>query len=150
MRRLVVAIVLLAGCASTSDYVPGPPTTVREPSFSGQVRPRQPAYSRDVATSGLAETPPQNRATPAAPIVPDNRPAAPISGGFMEWLRSGRGWTWGAARRGPVRDEGLDRLMVDTLISGQPGYTSDPASRSAPLAVEPWLYPPASPTNERP
>jgi hypothetical protein len=141
MRRLIGAVVLLAGCASTNEYVPGPPTTVREPIFSGQVQPREPAYSRSDVTAAQAATaapaypPPRDPSEP----LPEPRPAG--IGRISEWLCSGRGWAWGAARRGPVRDEALDRMMADTLTSGRPGYSRDPAAEPAPIVPESWIYP---------
>jgi hypothetical protein len=55
------------------------------------------------------------------------------------WFQGGRGWTWGAASHGPVRDVGLDRLMADTLASSQPIYSRDPAP-SGPAAKDAWQY----------
>ena len=139
MRRLVGAVVLLAGCASTNEYVPGPPTTVREPIFSGEVRPREP-----VRQSSAVATPRAGHLTypPASdPFVPPPEPQGSMTSHFSEWLHSGRGWVWGAARRGPIRDEGLDRSMVDTLTSGRPGYSRDAGTSSAPLVPESWIYP---------
>lgn len=145
MRRLIGAVVLLAGCASTNEYVPGPPTTVREPTFSGQVRPREPSFNGSALSAPRSATARPTYAPAADPLLPPPEPQRPLTGRFSEWLYSGRGWVWGAARRGPIRDEGLDRLMVDTLTSGRPGYSRDSAATSAPPVPEPWVYPsPAS------
>ena len=139
MRRLIGVFVLLAGCASANDYVPGPPTTVREPIFSGEVRPREPVRQSSVdATprSGELTYPPASE-----PRLPPPEPRAPMTSRFTEWLCSGRGWVWGAARHGPIRDETLDRTMVDTLTSSRPGYSRDAGTTSAPLVPETWIYP---------
>ena len=108
MRRLVVSLVLLAGCASTSEYVPGPSITVREPTFSGQITP--PAGGRG-----------ERQVYPAQDLSQPPLPAAmePQDGSWSRrWLRGGPGFTWGSASRLPFRDEGLDRRMVDMLSGG--------------------------------
>jgi hypothetical protein len=150
MRRLIGAVVLLAGCASTNEYVAGPPTTVREPTFSGQVHPRQPAYSRSEVQPAQAAVPQPSTPPAYDPIVRQSEPRAPITGRFSQWLRSGRGWVWGAARRGPIRDEELDRAMVDTLTSGRPGYSRNPGTTPAPVIPETWIYPSLSPATGQP
>jgi hypothetical protein len=139
MRRFVGVFVLLAGCASTNEYVPGPPTTVREPIYSGEVRPRQRVRQSSVEAAPLAgqpSYPPANE-----PSLPVPEPRAPMTSRLTEWLCSGRGWVWGAARHGPIRDEALDRSMADTLTSSRPGYLRDSGTTSAPLIPETWIYP---------
>ena len=150
MRRLIGTVVLLAGCASTNEYVTGPPTTVREPSFSGQVRPREPAYNRSAVAPAQASTPIPTYPRAGDSSLPPPEPRQPQAGGFFEWVRSGRGWAWGQARRGPIRDEGLDRAMVDTLTSDRPGYSRNPVAVPTPVVPEPWIYPSQAPSGGRP
>ena len=131
MRRLSVLLLLLAGCASSSEFVPGPPSTVREPTLSPTA---PPIYQTPTARPLLDE-----------PVVP--RTAIPpreidSGGGFLGWLQNRRGWTWGAANRGPVRDAELDRLMVDTLGNPSPGYSREPSSPAALPPGDSWLFPP--------
>lgn len=148
MRRLIGVFVLLAGCASTNEYVPGPPTTVREPIFSGEVRPREPVRQ----SSGIASPHGSQLTYPPAsdPYLPPPEPQAPTTSYFSEWLCSGRGWAWGAARRGPIRDEALDRSMVDTLTSSRPGYSRDAGTTPATVFPESWIYPTAPPSGAIP
>jgi hypothetical protein len=139
MRRLIGAVVLLAGCASTNEYVAGPPTTVREPIYSGQVRQRVPSAGRSTVDPALAEIrepmqPPVRQAALPAP-----QPREPATGRFLAWLRSGRSPV--SPQRGPIRDEDLDRAMVDTLTSGRPGYSRNPSTIPAPVMPEMWVYP---------
>ncbi len=108
MRRLVVTVVLLAGCASTSEYVAGPATTVREPNFSGPIN--APATAR----TGRQFYPQHDPLEPPAAALPDS-----CEGSWARrWLFGGPGLTWGRASRLPFRDEGLDRRMVDMLSGG--------------------------------
>lgn len=150
MRRLVGTVVLLAGCAGTNEYVAGPPTTVREPIFSGQVRPREPSHNGSAVNPAQATIHQPSYAPLSDPRLPPPEPPEPVASRFTQWLRSGRGWAWGTARRGPIRDEWLDRAMVDTLTSGRPGYSRDPGSTSCPLVPEPWIYPSVAPSGASP
>ena len=133
MYRWVCALVMIAGCAGTSEYRPGPPVTVREPTFSGPVTPPP----RLPAPQQYSSQPPFDPSVAPTPCQ------EPSGSRFMNWLRSGTGWTWGAARYGPVRDEGLDRLMMDTLTSGRPQYSLEPVEAPAARGREgpAWVYP---------
>jgi hypothetical protein len=126
---MIGLVVLLAGCTSAARYRPGPPTTVGEPSYSGPVAvPTRPP-------NGQALVPPPSAVQPPCPPIEQPN-------GFTSWLRSGRGWTWGAARRGPVRDEGLDRLMVDTLTNSRPVLSQEPLPPvNCTIPGDTWIYP---------
>ena len=150
MRRLVGALVLLAGCTSTNAYVPGPPTTVCEPIYSGQVRPREPAYNRSPISPAQATVAEPSHSPAYDPLLPPPQPSEPMTSRFSQWARSGRGWVWGAARRGPIRDEGLDRMMVDTLTSSRPQQSRDPGATPATVIPETWIYPSQAPASGRP
>lgn len=139
MWRLITCVVLAAGCASSGEYVAGPPTTVREPTFDAQFKPP----SRDVRSQPSHSAPVVRQAS--AP-----EPQAPPASSFTEWFKSGRGWTWGAASRGPVRDVALDRLMADTLTGSEPSYSREPTATTAPVSNESWIYPSAGATTGRP
>ena len=110
MRHAIGLVVLLTGCASSEYYRPGPPVTVQEPMYSGPTVSAPRSGAVPIATAPLDVAEP----IPCEPVRPMQRAT------FMDWLRSGRGWTWGRASREPIRDEGLDRLMVDTLTNNRP------------------------------
>jgi hypothetical protein len=135
MRRVSALAVLVAGCATSPDYRAGPPVTVSEPVYSGPV-----------VTAPRRNTIPSNNNpayAPAVPLEPAYAPEQSSSSRFSDWLRSGRGWTWGSASRCPIRDEGLDRLMVDTLTSSSPTRSQEvlPPVKCSNCPSEPWLYP---------
>jgi hypothetical protein len=133
MRNLIGLFILLAGCASQDYYRPGPPVTVAEPSYSGQVIEPSPSYAA-----------PSTRPAPIPMTEPPCEPMAPPPRStFMDWLRSGRGWTWGRASREPIRDEGLDRLMVDTLSNNRPQVSREPLPPVQCLPGEggSWIFP---------
>jgi len=137
MRCAIGLIALMAGCTSPEYYRPGPPVTVAEPRYSG------PVVSAPRSNGGMA--------VPAAPnaVQPPCQPMAPAPRTtLMDWWRSGRGWTWGRASREPIRDEGLDRLMVDTLTNSRPEVSREPLP---PVTYIPsdggtWIFP-AAPSN---
>jgi hypothetical protein len=143
MRRVIGAVVLLAGCASTNEYVSGPPTTVREPIYSGQVRPRAPSYGRSTVEPAQSELLQPSQPPARQAVLPPPAPREPMPGRFLAWLRSGRSAV--SPQRGPIRDEELDRAMVDTLTSGRPGYSRSPSTIPAPVMPETWVYPSLSP-----
>ncbi len=138
MWRVLACAVLAGGCASPNHYESGPPTTVREPTFDGQFKPA----SRVARTQSISPAPAIQRAS--TPEV-----QSPTRNGFVEWFKSGRGWTWGAASRDPVRDVALDRLMADTLTGSEPSYSREPTVNSAPISSESWIYPTAGQPNGR-
>ena len=129
MRLFVASAFLLAGCASSPTYAPatawGPagraPATVPPSEIIGQ---------SDGSSSPAA-------AWSNAPAPPPERPGA----GVTNWFKSGRGWTWGRANRGPVRDAGLDGLMVDTLTSQTPTYGREPVATARASVNDSWVYP---------
>ncbi|GEM_PF-4846558 len=125
---------LLASCTGPRSHVWGPPTTVPEPEFVASAAQRAALDAR--------------RPLPPPPEVPLEHPPKRSSGGFAEWLRSGRGVTWGAARSGPMRDEGLDRMMADTLTSGSPEHIQEPSSRAPTADVDSWTFPADEPTTD--
>jgi hypothetical protein len=134
MRPVIGLIVLLAGCAGPEYYRPAPPVTVAEPSYSGQVvAPPRSNVGAAVPASPNAEP------MPCQPMPLQQRTT------FVDWLRSGRGWTWGRASREPVRDEGLDRLMVDTLTNNRPQVSREPLppAQCIPSDGETWTFPAA-------
>ena len=130
MWRLIGLVVLLAGCAITEDPAFGPP-----PQF-GAVRPtRTPADGADgPRQAGWHQD-------PFIPSEPNQLAAARPSQRLSDWFRSGRGWTWGSASHGPTRDLGMDRLMVDTLTSGDPNYSRDPSPNHGAHGEDSWAYP---------
>src|SRR5437867_10393551 len=113
MRRLLGVVVLLAGCASSSEFVSGPGSR-RLTNLPATIPPACAAPGSGPCVDPYAA----QRATPIR-----ESPATRIT----RWLKSGRGWTWGAADHDPVRDRDLDRLMVDTLTSSQPAASREPA-----------------------
>lgn len=127
---LIGSVVLLSGCASANDYRPGPPSTVATPNYSGPT---------------VSPTRPMQRPTypPPPPVQPIYEPVESPGTSLMSWFRSGRGWTWGAASRGPIRDEGLDRLMVDTLTNNRPVASQEPLPpvNGNVIPSETWVYP---------
>ena len=135
MRHVIGLVVLLTGCASPEYYRPGPPVTVQEPMYSG------PTVSAPRSSGGPIVTPP-----PGAPEPIPCEPVRPMQRAtFMDWLRSGRGWTWGRASYEPIRDEGLDRLMMDTLSNNRPEVSREPLPPVTyiPSDVGSWIFPSA-------
>ena len=134
MRLIVASALLLAGCASSEAYVAGTPAPWEQ---CARVPPPLPPGTMAGAPSGQAvPSVPQ----PAPPTIVSYR----SSGGIVDWFKSGRGWTWGAASRGPARDLALDRMMVDTLTSGSPGYGQEPVATSHGPTKDSWVYPEVS------
>ncbi len=133
MRLIFFAALVACGCASTTERVPSPPAIVLDPPPRAGVPPvvqspaRPPAFQSQEPYAFPAET-------------------QPMGSRFSEWWNSGRGWTWGAATYGPVRDEGLDRLMADTLGSSSPHYSSENPTAAPIPADESWLFP-STPTS---
>jgi hypothetical protein len=135
MRRLVGLVTLMAGCVSSGDYRSGPPITVGEPNYSGPtVSPTRPINGTPV---------PESPCLSPNPPPPDYMAVDSSGSRLMRWFQSGRGWTWGAASRGPIRDEGLDRLMVDTLTSSRPVPSQEPIApiNCIPIPSDPWVFP---------
>ena len=121
-----VVLVLVSGCAS---YDP----ILSDPLDSSQRLSKLPH-------SGF----PFDRVSGAYDGVPEAvRLTSPVSlpNQMSQRLRSGRGVTWGAAKHGPVRDVGLDRLMVETLTSSTPAYSRSLDCSVPPLSDDSWVYP---------
>jgi hypothetical protein len=140
MRLIVVSAFVLAGCASSPTYAPGPVTTWGQPGRApSTVPPSEIAGQPDGAPSPSA-------AWSNSPAPATERPGA----GVAHWFKSGRGWTWGAASRWPVRDAGLDGLMVDTLTSPTPGYGREPLANAGAPVNDSWVYPSAAASRTSP
>jgi hypothetical protein len=116
--------------------VPSPPAIVLDPPPRAGVPPVVPLTAQVFAAPRDPNyRPPGNDTAPYA-IQP-----RPFGSGIAEWLSSGRGWTWGAARYGPVRDQGLDRLMAETLGSSSPQVSNEHPTDCSVVSNESWLYP---------
>jgi hypothetical protein len=124
MKRFIALVVVLAGCASSGEYVSRPAPVLPPP---------------DAPVAAAPGSAPAGYPANAPPLCVESR--SRFSERFSRWFASGRGWTWGAASCGPVRDQELDRLMVDTLTSSRPDYSREPATpRPRPIDA-PWIYP---------
>jgi hypothetical protein len=132
MRYFLALVLVLAGCSSSyRRTAPGVTVTGADPTMPVCATPSPHAIAAVSA----------DRPDPF-PAPSDPSSGRGESGGIVGWLKSGRGLTWGAASRGPVRDAGLDGLMVDTLASGGPIHTREPSGMSgnSPPADN-WFYP---------
>lgn len=124
------AAAVLAGCVSHSQYLEAPVPLVAGVALTPQSPEECATLDGSVELAGPEEA-------YSDPVQSAGRLARQLD----RWFKSGRGWTWGAARHGPVRDLALDRLMLQTLISSEPRHSGELDSSPRRLPANAWLYP---------